>query len=100
MFLYNVTIGIDKSSEEEWLVYMRDTYIPDVMATGMFTQARMYRVLHDNEDNTTSYSIQYLATSIEKVQRFLEEYGPRIIDAHRDRFRNRHVAFMTLLEEI
>ena len=100
MYLYNVTIGIDKASEDEWLEYMHDTYIPDVMATGMFTQARMYRILHDNEDNTTSYSIQYLATSIEKVQRFLEEYGPPIIDAHRDRFRNRHVAFMTLLEEL
>lgn len=100
MFLYNVTIGIDKASESEWLDYMRTTYIPDVMATGMFTQARMYRVLHDNEDETTSYSIQYLATSIDKVQQFLEEHGPPIISAHRDRFRNRHVAFMTLLEEV
>lgn len=100
MYLYNVTIGIDKASEGEWLDYMRTTYIPDVMATGMFTQARMYRILHDNEDDTTSYSIQYVAASIEKVQQFLEEYGPRIIEAHRDRFRNRHVAFMTLLEEV
>jgi hypothetical protein len=100
MYLYNVTIGIDKESESEWLDYMRNTYIPDVMATGMFTQARMYRVLHDNEDNTTSYSVQYLTTSIEKVQQFLEQYGPPIIDAHRNRFRNKHVAFMTLLEEV
>jgi hypothetical protein len=100
MYLYNVTIGIDKASEDEWLDYMRNTYIPDVMATGMFSQARMYKILHDNEDDTTSYSIQYLTTSIEKVQRFLEEFGPRIINAHRERFRDRHVAFMTLLEEV
>ncbi|HEY8513139.1 MAG TPA: DUF4286 family protein [Cyclobacteriaceae bacterium] len=100
MYLYNVTVGIDKSSEREWLDYMRSTYIPDVMATGLFTQARMYRVLHDNEDDTTSYSVQYIATSIDNVQKFLEEYGPSIINAHRDRFRDRHVAFMTLLEEV
>ncbi|MFO7259285.1 MAG: DUF4286 family protein [Bacteroidota bacterium] len=100
MYLYNVTIGIDKASEREWLDYMRTTYIPDVMATGLFTQARMYRVLHDNEDDTTSYSVQYIATSIDNVQKFLEEYGPSIINAHRDRFRDKHVAFMTLLEEI
>lgn len=100
MYLYNVTVGIDKSAEGAWLDYMRTTHIPDVMATGMFSQARMYRILDGNEDNTTSYSVQYLATSIENVQQFLEEHGPGIIDAHRERFRDKHVAFMTLLEEI
>lgn len=100
MFLYNVTIGIDKSSEKEWLDYMRNTYIPDAMATGMFTQARIYRILHDNEDDTTSYSVQYVSPSIEMVQQYLEVHGPRIIEAHRSRFRDKHVAFMTLLEEV
>jgi len=100
MYVYNVTIGIDKSAEEEWLAYMRETYIPQVMATGMFTDARMFRILHDNEDNTTSYSVQYLASSIERVQQYLEQHSPEIIEAHRTKFRNRHVAFMTLLEEI
>lgn len=100
MYLYNITIGIDKSSEKEWLSYMRETYIPQVMATGMFTDARIFRVLHDNEDNTTSYSIQYLTPSIDKVEEYLETHSRAIVEAHRIRFRDKHVAFMTLLEEI
>ena len=79
---------------------MRETYIPQVMATGMFTDARIFRILHDNEDNTTSYSIQYLASSIDSVQQYLEVHSQDIVEAHRSRFRDKHVAFMTLLEEI
>ena len=79
---------------------MRETYIPQVMATGMFTDARIFRILHDNEDNTTSYSIQYPASSIDSVQQYLEVHSQDIVEAHRSRFRDKHVAFMTLLEEI
>lgn len=79
---------------------MKEKHIPDVMGTGMFISSRMFKVLHDNEDGTTSYSIQYLAETIAHVQRYLEEFAPSLIDEHRSKYRNQHVAFRTLLEEI
>ena len=100
MYLYNVTIGIDKDVEEEWLQWMKGTHIPDVMGTGMFVQYKMYKVLHDNEDGTNSYSIQYFALSIELVAQYLEVFAPKLADEHRARFKDKHVAFRTLLEEI
>ncbi len=100
MLLYNVTIGIDRDSEAEWLRYMKETHIQAVLQTGMFVSYKMYKVLHDQEDDTISYSIQYFAKSIEDVQRYLEEFAPSLIETHRKRFHNRHVAFMTLLDEV
>lgn len=100
MLLYNVTVGIDQGSEEEWLRYMREKYIQDVLNTGLFTGHKMYKVLHDQEDGTISYSIQYFARNIEDVQQYLETFAPAIIEAHRNRFKNRHVTFMTLLDEV
>src|SRR5690349_8057948 len=47
MLLYNVTVGIDKVLEAEWLIWMRDQHIPAVMATGYFKEYKMYKVLHD-----------------------------------------------------
>ena len=100
MLLYNVTVGVDKDAEEEWLQYMRGTHIKDVLSTGLFVDWKMYKVLHDKEGDTISYSVQYFAKSIEDVQQYLEVFAPRLVAEHRKRFENRHVAFMTLLDEV
>lgn len=100
MLLYNVTIGIDKDVEMEWLQWMKEKHIPDVLNTGMFVSSKMYKVLHDQDDNTISYSVQYFAKSIDHIQQYLEVFAPMLIEEHRRKYLNKHVAFNTLLEEI
>lgn len=98
MFLYNITVGIDKDVEQEWLRWMKDEYIPKVMRTQLFTSYKLYKVLHDEDQDSTSYSLQYFARTLSDVTTFFEKYKT-LIDEHRNRYHNKHVAFMTLLEE-
>lgn len=100
MLLYNVTIGIDKAVEAEWLVWMRDRHIPAILATGYFSSCKMYKVLHDQEEETNSYSVQFFAEAIENVVAYLEKAAPPIMAELRAKFINRHVVFQTLLEEV
>lgn len=100
MLLYNVTIGVDRDIEIEWRAWMREKHIPAVMQTGMFADSKMYKILHDQDDGTISYSIQFFAESIEHVTQYLEVFAPVIIEEHRQRFLNKHVVFQTLLEEV
>jgi hypothetical protein len=100
MFLYNVTIGIDTAIEQEWMHWMKTQHIPDVLQTGMFVEYKMYKVLHDANDGTTSYCVQYFAHTLENVVHYLKEFAPALVEEHRAKFKDRHVAFRTLLEEI
>lgn len=100
MLLYNVTVGVDKEIEQEWLQYIREKHIRNVMDTGLFLDSKIYKVLHDQNEDTISYSIQYFARSIEDIQQYLEVFAPVLIEEHRKKFLNRHVAFQTLLEEV
>lgn len=100
MFLYNVTVGIDADIEQEWVLWMKTTHIPDVLKTGLFVDYKFYKVLHDNSDGSISYSVQYFATSIENVVLYLEKLAPALVEEHRQKFRDKHVAFQTLLEEV
>jgi hypothetical protein len=95
-----MTIGIDRDVEQEWLQWIQEKHIPDVMKTGMFVSSKMFKVLHDNDDSTVSYSIQYYAESIQHVTQYLQIFAPRIVEEHREKFINKHVAFQTLLEEV
>lgn len=100
MYLFNETIGIDKSAEQEWLIWMKEKHMPAVMKTNMFVSSKIYRVLHDNEDETISYSVQYFAETIDHVQQYLEVFAPKILEEFHTKFKDRHVAFRTLLMEI
>ncbi|MFZ6009397.1 MAG: DUF4286 family protein [Bacteroidota bacterium] len=100
MFLYNVTIGIDRDIEQEWLVWMRENHLPAVHNTGMFVESKIYKVLHDQAEDSVSYSVQHFANTIEQVVQYLEVFAPALMEKHRQRFLNKHVAFSTLLEEV
>ena len=100
MFLYNVTVGIDKDVEREWVQWMKNEHIPKVMNTGMFVENKIYKVLHDQDEGTVSYSVQYFAETIDHITLYFDKYAPALLDEHRIRFRDKHVAFMTLLEEL
>jgi len=100
MILYNVTVGIDKEVESDWLEWMRSKHIPDVMATGMFTSYKMFKVLSQEEEGSTSYSVQYFAETVEDVVKYLDHFSAPLVREHLDRYKDRHVAFRTLLEQV
>jgi hypothetical protein len=100
MLLYNVTIGIDKEIEMEWLAWMKAEHIPDVMNCGMFIEYRFYRILTHDEEGTVSYCVQYYTDDIVKVRKYLDEFAPSLVEKHKIKYKDRHVAFRTLLEEV
>ena len=99
MIVYNVTVGIDKDAEQEWLHWMVNEHIPKVLSTGMFHENKIYKVLTGDEENI-SYSVQYFAESLDLVEKYLNEYAPALIQEHNERFKNRHAAFRTLLQSV
>lgn len=100
MILYNVTIGIDADAEKEWLEWMKKEHIPNVMKTGLFLEYKIFKVLSDEtEEQSISYSIQYFARTLDKVVDYLNNHAPALVEEHRVRYKNKHVAFRTLLEQ-
>jgi hypothetical protein len=100
MVLYNVTVGIDTTLEEEWLEWMKEKHIPDVMKTGQFDHFKIFKVLNQEQEDTVSYSVQYFANNIDDVVTYLNDFAPALSEEHRVKFKDRHVAFRTLLEEV
>lgn len=100
MLLYNVTFGIDKGIEAEWISWMKTHYLRSMMQTGLFIEFKMYKVLTHDDESSTSYSVQCFANSIEDVLTYLNKHAPQLTELHREKFKDKHVAFNTLLEEI
>ena len=97
MYIYNVTVNIDDSVLEEWLKWMKEVHIPDVMNTGLFESNKLCRVMVDEESGST-YSVQYVVKDMETMQLYQEMYAANLQKEHNDKFKDKYVAFRTMLE--
>lgn len=97
MILYNVTVNIDTDVEQEWLVWMKEIHIPEVMATGLFLESRMFRVLADDEGGIT-YAVQYSCADMAHYERYRDEHAPRLQAKTQEKYGGKFAAFRTLLE--
>ena len=97
MLLYNVTVIIEDAAAEEWLQWMQEIHIPEVMETGKFVSHRLLKVL-DSPNEGVTYCTQYIAESLADYEDYQQNYAPTLQAAVRKKFENRLVAFRTLME--
>lgn len=99
MIIYNVTINIDHEVHDEWLQWMKEVHIPDVMKTGLFLENKICRI-HAEEEGGRSYSIQYTLNSWSDFETYQQEHAHALQKDHTDRYNGRFAAFRTMLEVV
>jgi len=97
MFLYNVTLILDATAAEEWLQWMQDIHIPQVMATGMFVSNRLLKVV-DSPNEGVTYCSQYVVETLDNYNKYQETFAPALQAELNERFKNRFVAYRSLME--
>jgi len=99
MIVYSVTVNINDDVHLGWLSWMKNKHIPDVMATGIFSEYRMLKVISRNEgEEGTSYNIQYTCPSMAELHRYQANFAPKLQKETSDKYEGKFVAFRTLLE--
>ena len=99
MILYNVTVNIDESVHEEWLNWMKEVHIPDVMETGLFLESRIARV-HAEEEGGLTYAIGYLCENMNVYEQYQTLFAPKLQREHATKFQGKFAAFRTILEVV
>lgn len=99
MIIYNVTINIADSVHDEWLDWIKE-HIPQVLATGKFIDAKLTKVLVEEEMGGTTYSIQYKAHSRQALDAYYAQDAERLRGDGLKRFADKMLAFRTELEVI
>lgn len=100
MILYNVTVAVDKQIEQEWLVWMKNVHIPEVMDTNQFESFKFFKVMNTEDPQSNSYSVQYFAESMNNIQMYMAAFAPELQQKALLKWPNQIAAFRTLLEAV
>lgn len=98
MYIYNVTVNIDESVHDQWLSWMRETHIPDMLATGKFLSAKLCKVLVKEDLGGITYTTQYEVKDQDTLHSYYIENADKLRQDTLNLFTDTLVAFRTELE--
>ncbi len=98
--IYNVTIKVNPQAREAWLEWMENEHIPEVMSTACFKSFRLLHLEGYDDDEGSTYAIQYTCPSKELYEIYESEHAPGLQKKHLSLFDGKFVAFRTVLKLI
>lgn len=100
MIIYNTTYHVDDKIHAEYLSFVREVFIPQIVGTGILKEARLSRIVDDRNEPGASYSLQFRVENVETLTNWLNEHGEKLNDELFSQFGHGLAGFVTLLEEI
>jgi len=100
MILYNVTTKVENSIHDEWLKWMQEVHILDVMKTGMFIENKLCRMLSNKEPDGVTYAVQYLCKDMKTIHEYEVKFSQPLRAAYKQKYEGKYVVFRSVMEVI
>jgi len=100
MIIYSITIKIDLSAHDEWLAWMKEEHINEIINTGFFVDFKFHKILSQDERDGMTYNIQFKAKNIGDYFEYRDNYAPIFQEKANNKFKDKFVSFRTLLKEV
>ena len=101
MIIYNVTINIKKEVEFEWIKWMKEEHIPDIMKTNHFNSWKMFKILVPaGMPDEITYVVRYTTNSKEKYEEYAKNEAPRLQREHVEKYPGKFTASIAILEDV
>ncbi len=100
MIIYNVTIKITNAIHADWLHWLKQEHVPEVIQTGCFTHATILRLLEIDESEGPTYAIQYFAESKGLYNNYIENHAAAMRQKSFDKWGNKFIAFRSVMQVV
>ena len=98
MYIYNVTIKVDHAIVREWLHWLKQEHIPEILATGCFTEATILELLETVDEEGATFAVQYKTPHLEDYRTYLSNHALLLRQKGLDKWGNKFVAFRTFMK--
>lgn len=100
MIIYNITTKVDHTISEEWLQWQKEIHIPEIMATGFFSEHRIYKLLEHDDETGTIFVTQFYCVSRVNYDKYILQSAAQHRKQTFEKWGDKAVSFSTLLQNV
>lgn len=100
MIIYNVTIKVAQSIAKDWLDWLLQVHIPEVLATGCFTSHQVVQLLEVDNTEGPTYAVQYHAESKADYNRYISKYAEELRQKSYEKWGDGFIAFRSVMQVV
>jgi hypothetical protein len=100
MVVYNVTIKVEWAIHDQWLQWMKQEHMPELISTGCFHQSQLLRLIEVDEEEGPTYAAQYYAESKALYNQYIEKFSVEKREKAFQKWGNRFIAFRSVMQVV
>jgi hypothetical protein len=100
LIVYNVTTKVAHTIQQDWLQWIKEEHIPDIINTGCFTHACVLQLLETDDSEGPTYTVQYFAESKSLYNNYMEKFAAQMRQKAFDKWGDKFIAFRSLMQVI
>jgi hypothetical protein len=100
MIVYNVTTKVNRSIAESWLAWHTTKHIPETIATGLFDDFSIYRLLEQDDADGPTFITQYFTTTVERYIQYRDEFLQQEEEQAYSKWGDGLASFRTIMQSV
>ena len=100
MIIYNITTKVDSAIHADWLTWLKEEHIPEMINTGCFIKAVILQLLEIDESDGTTYALQYHAESKSLYNRYIEKFSQEMAQKSHRQWGDLLLTFPTVMQVV
>ncbi|MFV0606182.1 MAG: DUF4286 family protein [Niabella sp.] len=98
--IYNVTTKVTHAVHKDWLAWLKQTHIPQIINTGCFSKAVILKLIQVDETDGVTYAVQYYAATTAAYNTYEARFAAEIEQHVFDKWGGQTLFFATLMEVV
>jgi hypothetical protein len=100
MLIYNITTKVLHQIATGWLDWVRDEYIPQAMASGCVSSARILRLEDAEDEDGPTFAIQLEIPDRKAFETYLQNHAEVAVQQSFARWGNQFITFKSVLSVV
>lgn len=100
MIVYNVTTKVERSVANDWVTWLKEEHIPDIIQTGCFTHATILHLFESDDDEGVTYAVQYHAASKDLYDTYIEKHAVHMRKKAMEKWGDQFISFRSVMKVV
>ena len=98
MIIYNVTTKVRSDIASEWLKWMKDVHVKEILVTGCFTDSKLVKLLEIDEEEGPTYALQLFADSKAIYNQYVEKFAGKMRQQAFDKWGDKFISIRSVMQ--